>query len=166
MVAASTWRPRQPSFEGTNATDQTSTAPAAQTPGPAREMVRQPFFLRGRRLAGCHLPSSPTSQRCRDQPRFLLLRLRPELSSVRHTPQLPRSSLRCTISQINTMQWRSPISTVLTVVLPNPRWTRATSHHSEVPHLLQLPPPVPARHQASRLSYSGLHEPSSCDQEM
>ncbi len=41
MVAASTWRPRQPSFEGTNATDQTSTAPATRTPGPAREMVRQ-----------------------------------------------------------------------------------------------------------------------------
>ncbi len=44
MVAASTWRPWQPSTEGTNATDQTSTAPAARTPGPAREMVRQPFF--------------------------------------------------------------------------------------------------------------------------
>ncbi len=44
MVAASTWRPRQPSFEGMNATDQTSTAPAARTPGPARKMVRQPFF--------------------------------------------------------------------------------------------------------------------------
>ncbi len=44
MVAASTWRPRQPSFEGTNATDQTSTAPAARTPGPTREMVLQPFF--------------------------------------------------------------------------------------------------------------------------
>ncbi len=36
MVAASTWRK--------NATDQTSTAPAARTPGPATEMVRQPFF--------------------------------------------------------------------------------------------------------------------------
>ncbi len=44
MIAASTWWPRQPSFEGTNATDQTSTAPAARTPCPAREMVRQPFF--------------------------------------------------------------------------------------------------------------------------
>ncbi len=44
MVAASMWRPRQPSFEETNATDQTSTVPAARTPGPAREMVRQPFF--------------------------------------------------------------------------------------------------------------------------
>ncbi len=29
----------------TNATDQTSTAPAARTPGQAREIVRQPFFL-------------------------------------------------------------------------------------------------------------------------
>ncbi len=46
MVAASTCQPRQLSFEGTNATDQTSTAPAARTPGPAREMVRQPFFSR------------------------------------------------------------------------------------------------------------------------
>ncbi len=44
MVTASTWWPRQHSSEGTNETDQTSTAPAARTPGPAREMVRQPFF--------------------------------------------------------------------------------------------------------------------------
>ncbi len=35
MIAASTWRPQQHYFEGTNATDQTSTAPAARTPGPA-----------------------------------------------------------------------------------------------------------------------------------
>ncbi len=41
MVTASTWRPRQPSSEGTNATDQTSTAPAA------RDMVRQPFLRVG-----------------------------------------------------------------------------------------------------------------------
>ncbi len=54
------------------------------------------------------------------------------------------------------MQWRAPISTVSTVALPNPRWTRATSYHSDVPRLLQLPHPVPARHQASRLSCSGL----------
>ncbi len=40
MVAASTWRPLQLSSEGTNATDQTSTAPAARTPCPTREMVR------------------------------------------------------------------------------------------------------------------------------
>ncbi len=46
MVAASTCRPRQPPFEGTNTTDQRSTAPAARAPGPAREMVRQPFFSR------------------------------------------------------------------------------------------------------------------------
>ncbi len=44
-VAAFTWRPRQPSSKGTNATDQTSTTPVARTPGPAREMVRQPFFV-------------------------------------------------------------------------------------------------------------------------
>ncbi len=69
MVAASTWQPRQPSFEGTNATDQTSTAPAARAPGPAREMVRQPFFENGRRPASCRLPSITTSRRCRDQPR-------------------------------------------------------------------------------------------------
>ncbi len=34
MVAASTWRPQQPSSEGTNATEQTT-----------REMVRKPFCL-------------------------------------------------------------------------------------------------------------------------
>ncbi len=44
MVAALTWRPRQPSSEGTNATYQTSTNPAARITDPAREMVRQ-FFL-------------------------------------------------------------------------------------------------------------------------
>ncbi len=65
MVAASPWRPRQPSFEGTNATAQTRTAPAARTPGPAREMVRQPFFSK----QCCRLPSSPTSRKCQDQPR-------------------------------------------------------------------------------------------------
>ncbi len=45
MVVALTWRLRQPSFEGANATDQTSTASAARTQGPARKMVRQPFSL-------------------------------------------------------------------------------------------------------------------------
>ncbi len=70
MVAASTWRPRQPSSEGTNATDQTSTALAARSRGPAWEMVRQPcFFENGRRPADCRLPSTTTSRRCRDQPR-------------------------------------------------------------------------------------------------
>ncbi len=44
MVAASTWRPRQPSSEGTNTTDRTSTAPAAWILGPAREMGCQPFL--------------------------------------------------------------------------------------------------------------------------
>ncbi len=38
MVTASTWRPRQPSSEGANATDQTSIAAATRTLGPAREM--------------------------------------------------------------------------------------------------------------------------------
>ncbi len=47
MVAPSTWRPRQPYFEGTNATDQTSTAPAARTPGPARDRFANRFFKEG-----------------------------------------------------------------------------------------------------------------------
>ncbi len=67
MVAASTWRPRQPSFEGTNVTDQTSNAPAARTPGPAREMVRQPFFLKRetpRRPPPPHTPSQQSHDFC------------------------------------------------------------------------------------------------------
>ncbi len=41
MVAASPWRPRPPSSEGTNATDQKSTAPAARTLGSVRLMVKK-----------------------------------------------------------------------------------------------------------------------------
>ncbi len=41
-----------------------------------------------------------------------------------------------------------------------------TSYHLNVPRLLQLPPPIQAKHQASRLYCSGLHEPSPCRQEM
>ncbi len=44
MVAASTWRPRQPSPEGSNATDQNSTVPATRTPDLTWEINRQPFF--------------------------------------------------------------------------------------------------------------------------
>ncbi len=73
MVAASTWRPRQPSPEGTNATDLTSTAPAARTPGPAKEMVPQPFFENGRRPTGCLLPSITTSRRSNQIKSFLMV---------------------------------------------------------------------------------------------
>ncbi len=74
-----------------------------------------------------------------------MLRLLPELPSVRHTPHLPHASLRYQNPQTNTMQWHSPIPTVSTVALLNPRWARATIHHPIVRRLLQLPPPVSAR---------------------
>ncbi len=40
-----TWRPRQPPSELVNANDQTSIAPAARTPDPVREIVRQPLLF-------------------------------------------------------------------------------------------------------------------------
>ncbi len=55
MVAASPWRPRPPSSEGTNATDQTSTSPAARTPGPVREMVRQQLPVTDLSATYCNL---------------------------------------------------------------------------------------------------------------
>ncbi len=61
MVAASSWRPRQPSSEGSKASDQTSTAPATRIPGPAGEMVRQPFF---REWETPHRLSSPKYRLC------------------------------------------------------------------------------------------------------
>ncbi len=36
------------------------------------------------------------------------------------------------------MQWCAPISIASAVALPNPRWTRATSYHSNVPHTGQV----------------------------
>ncbi len=43
MLVAIPWQPRQPSSEGTNATDQVSTATAARTPGPTKEMARHGY---------------------------------------------------------------------------------------------------------------------------
>ncbi len=59
MVAASTWQLPQTSFERTNATDQTSTAPAARTPGPAGGWLANRFFLKRETPLGLHVETSP-----------------------------------------------------------------------------------------------------------
>ncbi len=46
MVVASSCRPRQPSSDGTIATDRTSTTPAARTPAPVREIFSIVMALR------------------------------------------------------------------------------------------------------------------------
>ncbi len=91
------------------------------------------FIKSGRRPSGCHLPSTTTSRRCRDQPRSEMLRLRPELPSVQHTLRLPHARLRDKNPLANPMQWCAPLSTVSTLALPYPQRARATSYHSS-PH--------------------------------
>ncbi len=83
-IAVSSWRPRQPCA--------TTEPPKRLGPQvrPGRWFANI-FFENRRRPAGCRLPSTATSRRCRDQPRFWLLRLRPELPSVRHIPHLPHT---------------------------------------------------------------------------
>ncbi len=98
-----------------------------------KTFLRQPFFFKnGRRPAGCSLPSSPTSRRCRDQSRSLMLRLRSELPSVRHTPRLSHARLRNSNPQANPLQRLTHLTTVSTETLPCPQPARAISYHSNL----------------------------------
>ncbi len=53
--------------------------------------------------------------------------------------------------QANPLQRCAPLTKVSTVELPKPRRARATSYHSNTRRLLQLSPPFPTRHKASRM---------------
>ncbi len=119
-------------------------APAARTPGPAREMVRQPFFSKegdASSAAASLVVAATSASRTSVSPTHPLTAT---LKIAAYDPTNKHDAVAC--PDLNS-SYRG---------IAQPTVARATSNHSDVPRLPQLPPPVPARHQVSRLSCSGL----------